>query len=194
MYKIVVVGDAACGKTTLLLSATRGAFPEVIDTTSMQYSSKAKVGGKNAEFELYDTYGTDESQRQRVALYPGTDVFVICYSIISPYSFDNVRTKWLPEVSRYCDEKAKIVLVGTKRDMRNDEDALDRLSKRKLAPISFQQGVEMKKAVSAAAYVECSSKDATSLNEVFEEISSILGPQTTKKNSTKRANTKCTVF
>ncbi len=140
MYKIVVVGDAACGKTTLLLSATRGAFPEVIDTTSMQYSSKVKIAGKNAEFELFDTFGTDENQRQRVSLYPGTDVFVVCYSIISPYSFDNVRTKvsfppfpltlqWLPEVSRYCDEKAKIVLVGTKRDLRNDEDALERLSK-----------------------------------------------------------------
>jgi small GTP-binding protein len=93
MYKIVVVGDAACGKTTLLLSATRGAFPEVIDTTTMQYSSKVKIAGKNAEFELHDTFGTDESQRQRVSLYPGTDVFVVCYSIISPYSFDNVRTK-----------------------------------------------------------------------------------------------------
>lgn len=96
MYKVVVVGDAACGKTTLLLSATRGAFPEVIDTNTMQYSSKVKVDGKSAELELYDTYGTDESQRQRVALYPGSDVFVLCYSIISPYSFDNIRSKVHP--------------------------------------------------------------------------------------------------
>lgn len=140
-HKVVVVGDAACGKTTLLLSATRGAFPEVIDTTSMQYTTRVKVGSKTTEFELYDTYGTDENQRQRVVLYPETEVFVLCYSIISPYSFDNVRTKvvqhlvaltsfqWLPEVSRYCDEKAKIVLVGTKSDLRNDEDALERLSR-----------------------------------------------------------------
>lgn len=80
-------------------------------------------------------------------------------------------------------------------------------NQRKLAPISFQQGLEMKKAINAAAYVECSSKDMESLNEVFEEIADILGkPESGKakkdrkkvvlkdSNSKNSPTNKCTVL
>ena len=40
-----------------------------------------------------------------------TDVFLICFSVVSPSSYENVTTKWNPEVKHHCPE-APILLVG----------------------------------------------------------------------------------
>ena len=40
-----------------------------------------------------------------------TDVFLICFNVVSPSSFENVYTKWCPEIKHHCAE-APLVLVG----------------------------------------------------------------------------------
>ena len=40
-----------------------------------------------------------------------TDVFLICFSVVSPASFDNVTIKWCPEIKHHCPE-APVLLVG----------------------------------------------------------------------------------
>ena len=54
------------------------------------------------------------------------DVFVICFSVVDPASFDNVGEKWQPELAHYC-PNVPIVLVGTKVDMREDEEMVEKL-------------------------------------------------------------------
>ena len=58
--------------------------------------------------------------RLRPLSYPQTDVFLICFSVTSPASFENVRAKWYPEVSHHC-PNTPIILVGTKLDLREDK-------------------------------------------------------------------------
>ncbi len=58
--------------------------------------------------------------------YAQTDVFLICFSIVNPISFENVRTKWYPEVKFFC-PNTPIILVGTKLDLREDGRVLERL-------------------------------------------------------------------
>jgi GTPase SAR1 family protein len=48
---------------------------------------------------------------QRALSYPETDVFLLCFSVISPSSFDNIKSKWFPEISHHCPD-AKTLLVG----------------------------------------------------------------------------------
>ena len=40
-----------------------------------------------------------------------TDVFLICFSVVSPSSFENVTTKWYPEIKHHCPD-APILLIG----------------------------------------------------------------------------------
>lgn len=59
----------------------------------------------------------------RPLCFPGTDVFLVCFSVVRPTSLYNVRDKWLPEVRKYL-PKVPIVLVGTQIDLRTDLDVL----------------------------------------------------------------------
>lgn len=68
---------------------------------------------------LWDTAGQEDFDRLRHISYPNTDVILMCFSVESRVSFENVLSKWTPEVKRFC-SKVPIILVGNKKDIRDD--------------------------------------------------------------------------
>ncbi|PWA24392.1 hypothetical protein CCH79_00011866 [Gambusia affinis] len=205
--KCVVVGDGAVGKTCLLISYTTGAFPkEYIPTVFDNYSSQVTVDGRVISLNLWDTAGQEEYDRLRTLSYPQTNVFIICFSISSPASYENVKHKWHPEVratahdvvqknpgghwvevlkmltpsrtvSHHC-PNVPILLVGTKSDLRNDADIQRKLKEQNQVPITHQQGLSLAKQVQAVRYMECSALNQDGIKEVFAEaVRSYLNPQ-----------------
>ena len=57
---------------------------------------------------------------------PQTDVFLVCFSTVSPSSFENVKEKWVPEITHHC-QKTPFLLVGTQIDLRDDATTIEKL-------------------------------------------------------------------
>ncbi|ERE67861.1 leucine-rich repeat-containing protein 45 [Cricetulus griseus] len=114
------------------------------------YSANVMVDGKPVNLGLWDTAGQEDYDRLRPLSYPQTDVFLICFSLVSPASFENVRAKWYPEVRHHCPH-TPILLVGTKLDLRDDKDTIERLRDKKLAPITYPQGLAMAREIGSFA-------------------------------------------
>ena len=129
--KCVVVGDAAVGKTSLLVSYTTDAFPEeYIPTVFENFSANVMVDGKSIDLGLWDTAGSADYDCLRSLTYPETNAVLICFSLISPASYENVRAKWFPEVSHHC-PNTPIILTGTKLDLRDDKETVEKLKAKK---------------------------------------------------------------
>jgi GTPase SAR1 family protein len=97
------------------------------------------VDGKPINLGLWDTAGQEDYDRLRPLSYPQTDVFLVCFSVVAPASYDNVKTKWHPEVSHHC-PNTPTILVGLKMDLRDDAATIAALrNKEKQAPITYAQ-------------------------------------------------------
>merc|ERR1712209_278664 len=168
LKKLVIVGDGACGKTCLLIVFSKDQFPEVyVPTVFENYVADIEVDGKQVELALWDTAGQEDYDRLRPLSYPDTDVILMCFSIDSPDSLENIPEKWTPEVKHFC-PNVPIILVGNKRDLRNDPNTIKELGKMKQEPVKPEEGRTMAEKINAFAYLECSAKSKEGVREVFE--------------------------
>ncbi|XP_074658421.1 ras-related C3 botulinum toxin substrate 1-like [Tubulanus polymorphus] len=176
--KCVVVGDGTVGKTCMLISYTTDSFPEeYVPTVFDNYTASMMVDGIAVNLGLWDTAGQEDYDRLRPLSYPQTDVFLICYSVVSPSSFENVTTKWFPEIKHHCPE-APIILVGTKIDLREDKKAISQLAGQGLSAIKREQGIKLASKIRANKYMECSALTQRGLKQVFDEaVRAVLHPQ-----------------
>ncbi|THH18426.1 hypothetical protein EW146_g2563 [Bondarzewia mesenterica] len=198
--KCVVVGDGAVGKASRhndqLFHGVERLSEQRVDVSThliyhQRFSTNVMVDGKTISLGLWDTAGQEDYDRLRPLSYPQTDVFLICFSLVSPPSFENVKTKWYPEISHHAPQTS-VVLVGTKLDLREDQATIEKLRERRMAPIQYTQGVGMAKEIGAVKYLECSALTQKGLKNVFDEaIRAVLNPPIRKERTSK--NSKCIV-
>uniref|UniRef100_A0A4W6DR11 Rho-related GTP-binding protein RhoG n=2 Tax=Percomorphaceae TaxID=1489872 RepID=A0A4W6DR11_LATCA len=171
----------ACSSATPPMPFLENTSPQCLTTTP----ANVMVDGKPVNLGLWDTAGQEDYDRLRPLSYPQTDVFLICFSLVSPASFENVRAKWYPEVRHHC-PNTPIILVGTKLDLRDDKDTMEKLKEKKLSPITYPQGLAMAKEIGSVKYLECSALTQRGLKTVFDEaIRAVLCPPPVKKKGKK---------
>ncbi|XP_015608938.1 ras-like GTP-binding protein RhoL isoform X2 [Cephus cinctus] len=171
--KITAVGDGMVGKTCMLITYTTKKFPtEYVPTVFDNYADNICVDGQEFNMTLWDTAGQEDYERLRPLSYPNTDCFLLCFSVSARSSYENVASKWYPEIKHHC-PNVPIVLVGTKGDLRSEGD---------LDIISLRECKKMQKKIKAFKYMECSAVKQEGLEDVFvEAIRAVLRkPSSTK--------------
>lgn len=116
---------------------------------------------------MWDTAGQEDYDRLRPLSYPDTDVILMCFSVDSPDSLENIPEKWTPEVRHFC-PNVPIILVGNKKDLRLDPNTINDLSKMKQEPVRQEEGRSMADKIGAFGYLECSAKTKDGVRAVFE--------------------------
>jgi len=178
--KCVTCGDGAVGKSALLLTFTTGRFPEeYIPTVVDNFRENIKVDGKIWSLGLWDTAGQEEYKEIRSLSYNGTDVFIICFSIDSRASFDNIKDKWALEVAHFANN-APIILVGNKVDLRDDPAIAGKKSL-----ISKDEGEKLARDIGAVKYLECSARNKVGLTDVFEHVVQSFQSRYAKEHETR---------
>ncbi|KAK2836998.1 hypothetical protein FQN49_006511 [Arthroderma sp. PD_2] len=199
--KLVLLGDGACGKTSLLNVFTRGFFPTVYEPTVFEnYVHDIYVDNIHMELSLWDTAGQEEFDRLRALSYDDTQAIMLCFSVClrlleiylcggcvdqltlaatqvdSRDSLENVESKWMAEIGENC-PGAKIVVVALKCDLReeaSDEKDDDTTTQQQPRPvITYSQGLEVAKRINALRYLECSAMRNRGVNEAFTEAARV---------------------
>ena len=179
--KVVLVGDAGCGKTSMLTVFVGGVFPAE-DAASTIFDTDVvdvEVDDETIELAVWDTAGDQKYSTIRPLVYADADVVLVCYSVSDRKSLSNVVDIWEPEVRRLCggggggggggDGSGRlepvVVVVGTKSDVRVDPA---RPSDGRMTSVTATEGKAVAKRVGAIWYVECSALRNDGVREVFE--------------------------
>jgi Ras-related C3 botulinum toxin substrate 1 len=149
---------------------------------------------KTISLGLWDTAGQEDYDKLRPLSYPDTQCFIVCFSIVSPSSFKNVKSKWIPELKEYA-EGTPIILIGTKLDLRENEDWIKKLRERDEKPVSYEEGTKLAKEIGAKGYMECSARTQKGLKEAFNKcIEAVLTPDNNKIKEKKPKKKDCSIL
>lgn len=184
--KLVVVGDGAVGKTTLLMRYREDKFPQrYVPTVFENYYKQVVFQNIHVNFGLWDTAGQEEYDRLRSLSYHDTDIVLVVFSIDQPTSLDNLSAKWVPEVVHHC-KGVPILIVGTKKDLREDKGTIDSLKDQGRHPVTIEEGNQKKTDIGAENYMECSALTGDGVREIFDRALEI----TLKKKGKLKAEKK----
>jgi small GTP-binding protein len=170
--KLVAVGDGAVGKTSLLMVLNGKPFPErYVPTIFENYTQNVEISGIPYTLRIWDTAGQDEYDRLRPLSYSGVNAILLCFALDSKQSFVNLTEQWIGEVKHYC-QTAKIILVGTKSDLRQTGN---------LNHVTNDEAQRFLSEQKCDAFIPCSPKSGEGVDQVFPATVKVCNAKKKKK-------------
>ena len=117
--KILILGDSAVGKTTLLLKYVDGYFPTMyVATIGVEYKiKKININGIDINLQIWDTAGQERFSGITKNFIKGADGIIYVYDITKKSSFDNLK-KWIFQ-SEETTEGFQKIIIGNKYDLKD---------------------------------------------------------------------------
>jgi small GTP-binding protein len=123
--KVVLVGEAGVGKTSIISQFTSKKFDPHRETSlSAQFISKTvnfQDLGKEIKFDIWDTVGQEKYRSLAKIFYKDAKVIVFVYDITTEYSFNELKNYWYEETRSNTDGSPILAVVGNKIDLYKDQ-------------------------------------------------------------------------
>ncbi|CAH6721203.1 vacuolar protein sorting-associated protein 21 [[Candida] jaroonii] len=163
--KLVLLGEAAVGKSSLVLRFVSNDFQENKEPTigAAFLTQKCTIGDKTIKYEIWDTAGQERFASLAPMYYRNAQAALVVYDITKPASFLKAR-HWVKELHEQASKDIIIALVGNKYDL--VEDSNDELRK-----VSVEEGKKLAEEEDLL-FFETSAKTSFNVNEVFIGIGS----------------------
>eukprot|EP00284_Hemiselmis_tepida_P008166 CAMPEP_0174926106 /NCGR_PEP_ID=MMETSP1355-20121228/9767_1 /TAXON_ID=464990 /ORGANISM="Hemiselmis tepida, Strain CCMP443" /LENGTH=213 /DNA_ID=CAMNT_0016172115 /DNA_START=170 /DNA_END=808 /DNA_ORIENTATION=+ len=164
-FKLVLLGESAVGKSSLVLRFVRGQFFDYQESTigAAFLTQTVALNDTTVKFEIWDTAGQERYHSLAPMYYRGAAAAIVVYDITSPDSFARAKS-WVRELQRQGNPNIVIALAGNKSDL---------ASKRKVDPEEAKQYAEE----NGIMFMETSAKTAANVNELFVQIARKLPKQ-----------------
>ena len=159
LYKILLLGDCAVGKSCLLLRYCENSFQEShLATIGLDFRLKTITleNNRKIRIQIWDTAGEDRFRSITRNYYKGAHGIVLIYDVTDQQSFQHIKD-WVDKIKEESKEGVIIYLVGNKIDL-IDKRIITNADGNKLA-----EEIKIK-------YYETSAKDSIGVNEVFENL------------------------
>ncbi|KAJ7443142.1 ras-domain-containing protein [Mycena latifolia] len=162
VLKFIITGDAAVGKSSLLVRLTDQRFLANPDPTlGVEFGSKLltlpDAERTVVKLQCWDTAGTESFRSITRSYYRGAAGCLLVYDVTSRRSFENVRT-WLADVRAHADAHVSCILVGNKVDLCEADESLRAVSTAEGALLAAEEGL---------LFAEASAKNGAGVEEAF---------------------------
>ena len=167
--KLVLLGEAAVGKSSLVLRFVSNDFQENKEPTigAAFLTQKCTIGERTIKYEIWDTAGQERFASLAPMYYRNAQAAIVVYDITKPASFIKAR-HWVKELDEQANRDITIALVGNKLDLVEDDSAEDGETLRK---VSVEEGQSLADE-EGLLFFETSAKTGNNVNEVFVGIGS----------------------
>ncbi|KAH7445695.1 hypothetical protein KP509_01G020800 [Ceratopteris richardii] len=120
LFKVVLIGDSAVGKSNLLSRFARNEFNANSKATiGVEFQTQSlNIDGREVQVQLWDTAGQERFRAVTSAYYRGAVGALVVYDITRRITFDNVA-RWIDELRMHSDTILVTMLVGNKCDLSN---------------------------------------------------------------------------
>ncbi|KAF9597342.1 hypothetical protein IFM89_017245 [Coptis chinensis] len=118
VFKVVLIGDSAVGKSQLLARFSRNEFNlDSKATIGVEFQTRTLViDHKTVKAQIWDTAGQERYRAVTSAYYRGAVGAMLVYDMTKRQSFDHVA-RWLEELRGHADKNIVIMLIGNKSDL-----------------------------------------------------------------------------
>ncbi|CAO1632641.1 unnamed protein product [Parajaminaea phylloscopi] len=116
--KLVLLGEAAVGKSSVVLRFVNGEFQENKQPTigAAFLTQKCRLEDKIIKFEIWDTAGQERFHSLAPMYYRNAQASAVIYDVTKASSFDKAKS-WVKELQRQANPNIVIALVGNKIDL-----------------------------------------------------------------------------